>query len=267
MGYGVRNPIPIKENWVGILHLSINLPSFLGDLDSVLNNNLVLQSLPYCKGLIVLSETNLAHIQKNKHYSNGINIISLKHPIAEIAGKFSLENFLQKKEYSVIQLGMQDRKTTTIYTLKTTCKKIWLPARNYALNTVKKHATILNIPIKSYSDVEIIYFNNHSEYDNMLQNNIVIIPLWGASANNAVMEIIEMNIPAFVTRLPATEEYLGKEYPMFYTEDIEIEEIINNREKLDAKIKETYHYLSQLDKSKFKLDYFSSELLKFIFSL
>jgi hypothetical protein len=256
--------ISIKENWIGIFHYSPNLPSFISyDLDSILNTNLVLHSLPYCKGLIVLSENNLAHIRKNPQYS-AINIICLKHPIEEIATKFSLENFLQKKEYSVIQLGTQDRKITTIYTLKTKYNKIWLPGRDNALAILNQETKNLHIEIPT-SDVDIKYFKNHDEYDSMLQNNIVIIPLWGASANNSVLETIEMNIPAFITRLPATEEYLGKEYPMFYTEDIEIEEIINNREKMDAKIKETHYYLTQLDKSKLRLDYFNSELFFYIF--
>ena len=39
----------------------------------------------------------------------------------------------------------------------------------------------------------------------------------------------------FVSRLSATEEYLGKGYPMFYNELEEIETIINNRELLHQK--------------------------------
>jgi hypothetical protein len=259
------NQTPMNEPWVGIFHYSPNLPYFIrDDLNYILNNQLVLQSLPYCKGIIVLSNNSLNHIKMNKNYKN-MNIKSLKHPIEEISGKFSLENFLQKKEYSVIQLGLQDRKTTTIYTLKTKYKKIWLPGRD-ALFYLKCETQNLKIQV-NLEDVEIKYFNKHNDFDSIVQNNIVIIPLWSASANNSVMEIIEMNIPAFITRLPATEEYLGKDYPMFYNEDSEIEEIINDRQKLDAKIKETYYYLSQMDKSKFRFEYFNSELLRFIFSL
>ena len=42
------------------------------------------------------------------------------------------------------------------------------------------------------------------------------MPLLGGTANNAVLESISSNVPAFVSRLPSTEEYLGKEYPMFF---------------------------------------------------
>ena len=62
-----------------------------------------------------------------------------------------------------------------------------------------------------------------------------------------------MNIPAFVTRLPATEEYLGKEYPLFFNNNTEIENIINNEELLIQKLKEGHEYLCNLDKPNFHL--------------
>jgi len=93
----------------------------------------------------------------------------------------------------------------------------------------------------------------------MVQTNIVIIPLFGASANNSVLEIIEMNIPAFVSRLPATEEYLGKDYPLFYNNNniSEVESIINDDTTLFAKMNEGYIYLSTMDKAQFSYDYFN----------
>jgi hypothetical protein len=74
-----------------------------------------------------------------------------------------------------------------------------------------------------------------------------------------------MNIPAFVSRLPATEEYLGKEYPLFYNNNniSELETIINDDIKLLSKITEGYTYLSKMDKTQFSYDYFNRELYKF----
>ena len=37
-----------------------------------------------------------------------------------------------------------------------------------------------------------------------------------ASANNSILEIILMNRPAFISRNAATEEYIGKDYPLFF---------------------------------------------------
>lgn len=259
------NSKPLSEDWVGVIHYSPHLPSFLKhNLDMVLNSNALLKSLDFCKGLIVLSQNNLNYIKQNSKFKN-IKIINLKHPIEYIKNKFSLDNFVKNKKYSVIQLGLQDRKVTTIYTLKTRHNKIWLPGTineqyKNRLNDEQKYLK-LNINLK---DVSVERYEEHSKYDSMLQNNIVIIPLWNASANNSILESIEMNIPAFVTRIPASEEYLGKDYPMFFTENYEIEEIINNIPKLHKKYTETYTYLCKMDKSDLSLTHFNSELVKFL---
>ena len=56
----------------------------------------------------------------------------------------------------------------------------------------------------------------NADYDRTLLTSVVVVPLLGGTANNAVLESISSNVPAFVSRLPSTEEYLGKEYPMFF---------------------------------------------------
>jgi len=261
-----KNVKPIIEHWIGVIHYSSSLPKFLiHTLDLVINNDTLLKSLKFCKGLIVLSKNSLNVIKKHDKYKN-INIINIKHPSEPIMGKFSLERFIKNKTYSIIQLGLQDRKVTTIYTLHTNYNKVWMPGTtvtNNYINRLRLEEDYLDIKVND-SDVSIKYFININEFDNILQNNIIIIPLWSSSANNSVMEIIEMNIPAFVTRLPATEEYLGKDYPMFFKENSDIENIINDINKLHDIVKRTYSYLLNMNKSEISIKFFKSELCKFI---
>ena len=267
---------PITKNWIGIIHYSPQLPSFLKhNLDSVLNDKIFIQSLKFCKGLIVLSKNSEMYIKKNPIYKN-INITSMKHPIPnEFTNKFSLEQFLKKNIYNVIQLGQQDRIVTTIYRLKTKYKKIWLSGildNNRIIELLKNEIDYLKLNNMmdntkiDINSVKLSYLHNVVEYDLHLLNNIIIIPLWGASANNSILEIIEMNIPAFITRVSAAEEYLGKEYPMFYSEIYEIENIINNQKEFRNKYIETYKYLIKMDKTELKLSVFKSELVKFFIS-
>jgi hypothetical protein len=255
----------VNEHWIGMFHYSPDLPLFIkDDLNYIANNKNVLNNLNYCKGIIVLSQNSYKHLIKNTNYKN-IKIINLIHPIENIEKKFNLNNFINNKNnWKVIQLGLQDRICSCIYTLNTNYKKIWLPGReNAAPNYLMNECRNLNINI-NINSVEIKRLENHNDFDNILQTNIVIIPLYGASANNSILEIIEMNIPAFVTRLPATEEYLSKEYPLFFNNNEELENIINNEEILISKIKEGYNYLCKLDKTKFTFEYFNRELYKFI---
>ena len=261
----------MSENWIGIFHYSPDLPGFIkDDLNYIANNNNVVRSLSYCKGIIVLSNNSLNKLRQNPIYKN-INTIALKHPIENISIKFTIDKFIANTNKCLVQLGLQDRITSTIYMINSKYKKLWLPSRA-SKHYLKNEAYALNITAQitesiNSNKVDIKYIENHTDFDNILQTNIVIIPLFGASANNSVLEIIEMNIPAFVSRLPATEEYLGKEYPLFYNNISEVETIINDDIKLLSKVTEGYTYLSKMDKTQFSYDYFNRELYKFYSSV
>jgi hypothetical protein len=258
--------LPIKDKWYGILHYTDELPHiFNGQTvsDVIRRAN---HSIQNCKGIIVLSDYLKKYI---KHILPNIPVYMIKFPIEEIKSKFSLSNFIKNKNYNLIQLGLQYRKVSTIYKIKSEYHKIWLSGRKnkqYLLNILMKELNYLNDSItqESYTKVLTMFTQTVKEFDDLLLNNIVIIPLWNASANNAVLECLEMNIPVFITRVPAVEEYLGKEYPMFYTDISEVEKVINNIKLLHRKYKETYKYLLTIDRSDIRLEYFNSELLKII---
>ena len=74
-------------------------------------------------------------------------------------------------------------------------------------------------------------------------------------ANNAVVECIVRNTPLVVNRLPALEEYLGKDYPLFFDR-------IEDATGLFAvdKILTGHTYLKGLDKRPFTDEYFRSHL-------
>ena len=225
--------------WVGIAHYSPNLPSFLNEnLESLME--IIKPSLHLCKGIIVLSKNSAKVVEK---YAK---TMVMYHPISPLSSNFKLNKFTQAKHHYIVQLGCQDRITTFIYQLKTTYPKIWMPGRKFnESKLLKDEANFLNIKI-NLNEVKLLFTENMTEYDDILQSNIIIIPLWGASANNSILEIITMKIPAFVTRLPATEEYLGKNYPMFFKKKEEIETILTNKTQLLKLYEHTHNYLNNL---------------------
>ena len=266
--FGGKNKY-LNEPWYGIIHYAYNLPKHLEleNIDYLINNNNFKKSLRYCKGLICLSNGLKSYV-KNK--IKNINIYSLYHPIKQIKFKFNINIFLKNTEYSIIQLGQQSRKISTIYRLKLPNKKIWLSGIPNNTNNRKIITKLIyekkidNFDSINYGMVNNYYTKSFEEYDNLLKNNIIIIPLWGASANNSILEIIEMNIPTFITRLPETEEYLGIGYPMFFNNHTKIEQIVKNKKLFEETYKKTHLYLKNMDKSKYSLKYFNSELLKII---
>lgn len=234
--YFMWNNKTCRQPWVGIAHYSI-LPTY-HSLTTLVNLDTVKKSLPYCKGIIVLSKHNL-HVLPN------VPTIALKHPITINSKSFSMSHFLTCAP-SVIQLGSQDRITTFIDELKTTYPKKWMPGKKGLVSTV---------PIE--------YVEDYEEYDSILCSNIIVIPLVASSANNSILEIIAMNIPAFVSRLPSTEEYLGKDYPMFFQTKEEVEDILNHEKKMHALYKKTHDYLKKMNKSDLSMVTFQTNVIKF----
>ena len=57
---------------------------------------------------------------------------------------------------------------------------------------------------------------------------------------------------------------LEKNYPMFFDNISEVEEILQNKDKMLTLYQTTHNYLQKLDKKDISLDHFFSELLKII---
>jgi hypothetical protein len=89
--------------------------------------------------------------------------------------------------------------------------------------------------------VDFMEYLPNKEYDDFLSENIVFLKLFDSSANNSIVECMARSTPVLVNRLPAIEEYLGKEYPLFYNNLQEAEGLLADEEN----IKKAKHYLDQ----------------------
>ena len=121
---------------------------------------------------------------------------------------------------------------------------------------VKRHeAKIrqLNATIKrNYQSVTTLEHLNNIEYDRLLSSSVVFLKLEDCAAVNTIIECIIRNTPIIVNRLPATIEYLGANYPLFY-------DSINDVSKFTIKNIQTAHkYLSKMDKTHLMADTFTN---------
>jgi hypothetical protein len=55
------------------------------------------------------------------------------------------------------------------------------------------------------------------EYDALLENSVVFLKLRDAPADTTVVECIARNTPILINRLPGVVEYLGEDYPFYYS--------------------------------------------------
>jgi hypothetical protein len=120
----------------------------------------------------------------------------------------------------------------------------------------KKRDIYMETKIKEMiNSVTLCDRKSDEEYDELLTNSIILLDLIDCSACNVLLECIISEVPIYVKRHPAIEEYIGEEYPLFYTE-------IENVKITTSDVKKGNKYLKSLNKQKFTSDYFINGLLK-----
>lgn len=273
----------ITHPWIGICHFPLDIPEDLekklpdwlklDHLRFTIEDPSFLSSLPYCVGIVVLSDDladgRLQKIIHQKGYTNHINICSLYHPIG-VEQTARLYNSSTDTEHQIsssgkiVFLGQQLRRLSTSHRLKTTREKIWLPGTQSEGN-LKRLNSVLEIeltlgPWAHDESVKVAYTNSFEEYDSLVKTNIVVIDLWAATANNAVLEAIALNAPFFVRKLPSTIQYIGENYPLLFSSFEELQQMIKNEHQLKSLLLSGHIYLKHMDKSKLSLEYFGSTL-------
>ena len=109
-----HNVAVIEKNWIGIVHHTSSLFSN-NNINNLFKNNIFLNSLKTCKGLVVLSEYNKINIlnELEKLYLN-IEVYVLKHPIPPTFNKkFDINLFEQNLD--IYNIGGWMRNPYTIY--------------------------------------------------------------------------------------------------------------------------------------------------------
>lgn len=101
-------------------------------------------------------------------------------------------------------------------------------------------------------DIIELGFLPHAFYDRLINCNVVFQCYIDVAASNTIVECIAKNTPLVVNRLPAPEEYLGKDYPLFYETLQEAETILRDEDRILA----GHQYLAKMDKTPFSTQAF-----------
>jgi hypothetical protein len=268
--------LPQGVPWVGICHLTpVSFHHYYKDcdIDMLLNNAAFKRDLQNCKGIFTLSKYMKNYLDSLLSKMGYSHIITdhLYHPVG-----FSAELFDPSKIdtiSTIVSLGCQMRKCSTIYKVKTEYQRIWLSGRSIErsyeiLDKECKECTI-SISDEEKARVQILRLSNE-DYDHLLGNSYVVIDVYDASANNALIECIARNIPCFVNRIPAIEEYIGNDYPLLFNTMKELESMLLNK----ALIHSAYEYLVKHQELKDRLtmksfvdDIFNSPITKAILTI
>lgn len=255
-----KGVIPYLNPWVGIVHNPPGAPrwfEFQSTPDALFRASDMQASLPFCRGLFAFSHYLARHLEN----LTGVEVVPLVHPTRLDVPPFDPEAFRTNPEKRVYQVGSWLRRIASIKLLDTDLTKHWLVGNPHARNF--ERAEIANASVENaygelcvgrYSEIERL---DDAAYDDLLTRNIVFLDLYDTSANNTVLECIARSTPLVTNRLPALEEYLGPDYPLFYDDLDEAGRMCDDTSLL----LEAHRYLKAMDKRPFSYEYFRDSFI------
>lgn len=256
-----------NRKWIGIVHYTPNTPEYLDifNINKVLLKNInFINAIPNCLGIITLSKYLYDYL-KSYFIANEINIKLewLKHPVFCPDLLFDYKKYLNNTNKKIIQLGQHLRKNITIYNLENTnFKKIWFagnPNNDHNKKMLEDEMKYFKMKKVDINSVKIYYTKTFEEYDKYLQENIILVNLFDAAANNSVIECIVRNTPIVINKLPGVVDYLGNDYPLYFNKESEINDLLTNEKIIAA-----HEYLKKLNKDDLKIESFIKNFLKII---
>jgi len=288
-----RGVIPYRENWIGFLHNPFLIPDFFygrHSAQSIFERPAFRESIKTCKALVTFSESNVSTIKNYFGHQIDFPVFSLKHPSEIPDKKWCPDKFAKRENKQLVLLGYWLRKITQFCFLKTNYEKIWLRGEKGSANecwqSEKAYYQQLNHD-SDFSNEEFIAHFGHGEYhknkwvkpknldapfdnlsipdhlpndeyDELLSSAIVYLNFYDTVANNAVIECIARNTPVVIYHHRSVVEYLGKDYPLYFTTLKEAEDIIHD----DSLILQAHEYLKGMEKDWLSVDYFTQDFIR-----
>jgi hypothetical protein len=158
--------IPYLKPWIGFIHHTIDTNYSDYNTTYLFKNKLFIQSLKYCKGLIVLSsdlKSNLETLIKENNFDTPVFVICHPTEFIEESKQFNILSFKKNQHKKIIQIGAWMRDTTAIFNLKL-LKEISEDNVKYKLNK----AALIGKKMEGYYNLDDHDYQNAllSELDN-----------------------------------------------------------------------------------------------------
>jgi len=217
------HPAPLTEDWIGILHVPFDAPSWYGpevSPERFFNTDLWRRSRPHCRGIITLCadlERDLNVVEPDTP------TLAVLHPTELNTRMFDIEAY--KSRPRVVQVGDWLRKLQAIHKLRA---------------VGHERVMLMKSQTQSYLDAEIAQFGQYldprvdmrhmvpnDEYDALLSSSVVLCLLYATAANNVVVECLARATPLLINPLPAVVEYLGRHYPLYAGNEAEADHLLS----------------------------------------
>lgn len=252
-----------QEPWIGVFHHPFYIaPEIdpLGSLSEILKLRPVANSLLRMKAAVALSED----LARSLREVLGVPVYSAKHPTYTPDLKWTPQAYLCSEPRRLVQVGVHLRNTRLIHQIEPLnhfqrCRLDsslwWLPGYERRVAAFWGR----NRDRREYPDVAVLPRQNDEAYDRLLASSVICSEVFATSANNLVVECIVRNTPIVINRHPAVEEYLTREYPLYFEHPREIPSLLNTDRILQA-----HEHLLHMDKRCFDGDIFRERLANWL---
>lgn len=211
--------------WVGMIHNPVDMPVWFDYCNSpqeLLRKELFQKSLQFCRGLIVFSEDLKEKLLKMGGWPCEIDVVT--HPTEPTMVRWKrspFTNCLGLTRNRLVQVGYWLRRLSSIWEVQVPnkkWKKYWINRAEHGFACLEKeiyHENLVKTIICNKDRVNVLSLSNDA-YDDFLSKSVMFVDLYDSSCNNTIIEAIVRHVPIVVRRLKSTEEYLGKDYCLFF---------------------------------------------------
>ena len=211
-----------NNEWIGFSHHSLTDENIHLRLNKIIQMKIFSEAFKNLKGLFVLTNYQKKMLSSFQFFKN-IPISVIRHPISFDFKKYNLDSMNYSSQLAPIPSGNlvsvdgHQREYNVFSKIRTNYKKILLSSLHNKI---------------SESDAKLLSRNrvwrvtkrySQSEYEEIITNNVHFVELNSPTASNYLLECISSNSPIFVNREPCIEEYLGKDYPLFYNDENDVD--------------------------------------------
>jgi hypothetical protein len=106
--------------------------------------------------------------------------------------------------------------------------------------------------VRNFWSVKVLEHLSNDEYDRLLSENVVFLHMQDAGAINTLIECVMRNTPILINRLPAVEQVLGSEYPLFFDNATTAATLACSPEAIRA----AHKHLLKINKNPYSIGYF-----------
>jgi len=220
-----RDSLPMREPWVGIAHVPQKIPQ--GHFENARPQTMMAhwrfkESLAGCLGFFALSEYHASWLRTEL----GKPVEVLYHPVDFEVPQFDFAAFNQQPVRPLLHIGWWLRRFESFNRLDGSGyeKRLLRLSDKNAQDSVSR--------ITWRDDVKLTDYLSDGDFDALLSRSVVFADLIDTSANNVVVDCIARGTPLLVNRHPATEEYLGEKYPLFYRTLDEASDLLHDDDAL-----------------------------------